>query len=975
MKPVYTTRDLRLSGRFLRLRDIATLIILFNLSCLLSPSGVHAEGTKTVMPASANGTGLVVSTISTFPLGNVGSYLGAPDDQKIYIHIKDFNTEKLYYGFNWEALSPSSSGVALTNVYMRIYDPTGAQVGAPVRMPTTGAGFITSWANAFTGPSIAASPGYNPLIFSPAMNGDYYVSFYRSDDNGVTQSVNKESILGKYFDLTVVSNATTRLIGRVHCNEWCFSVYNPAKGDIQDPASSTNASFYGYTPDSVTIRVTFPSKGFEPLTYIIAFNDFGVINNGNWIQDRRSIVLQHLVPPYLQGGFLVFLNPPDATVYPIGVIPQKPILLAPVIAGCPPGPYNVRFQAPQDGDYYMLFDLDGNPGFQNNTADRFIELPGQKAGIINFVWDGKDGLGNVVPANTTFPIIFSFRKGRINIPFYDVELNINGFEVDGLSPAIPNVNMNNTTLYWDDTQLYTIGNDCSDNNNNTTTNYYNNSVVGVKPVWPQTPAVPTYGRAWSGDGNQYNVTPAPAVGGNDVDAQQCDDFGNARLLNTWAWGVVLDSTQTVTLQCIIVKGTVYDDADGSANGTFNNIQTNGEPGTNAGGTVYANLVDPITGNVLSSAAVAADGSYTLLNCPVNASGMLIYLTTTQGVVGSPVPAASVNSAWLNTSPLIRSFNSGTTDVINQDFGIERLPNSADQNYTIAMPAQNAMLPLNGAGTIASPGPLYGSDPEDGSLGSGKNVAITSVPANEELYYNGILVYNGMRITNYNPVWLTMKFINVNATTTSFTYAYLDAALKQDPTPATYVINMSVVLANTLGTFTGRSSDYGNVLNWTSYNETPNVHFIVQRSMDGENFVTIGNVAATGNGTTVNHAFTDNSPSPNTPTYYRLEWTDGNSSIAFSNVVTIAPSAGSAVLDVSPNPFRSQLNIRMNLARAERVAIRLLDSKGMQLKQAQYQGVKGPNSFLVNDLSSLPASVYFVQIVLADQVFVKKVFNQ
>jgi hypothetical protein len=979
MKPVYTFRIPRQSGRFLRLKDIkdiAALLILANLSCLFSPSKAQAEGTRTVMPTSTNGTGLVVSTTTSFPLGNVGSYLGAPDDQKVYIHIKDFTTETLYYGFNWEALSPSSSGVSYTDVYMRIFDPTGAQVGPNILLPTTGNGYITKYSDAFIGPSLSGSPGYKPLTFAPSMNGDYYVEFYRSS-NGTNHT--SESMLAKWFDLTVVQAAVPvplRLTGRVHCNEWCFSVFNPSKGDIQDPTSSTNATFYGYTPDSVTIRVGFPSSGFMPLTYIIAFNDFGVIDNGNWIQDRRSIVLQHLVAPYLQGGFRVFLNPPDASIYPAGFIPSRPILLAPVIAGCPPGPYNVRFQAPQDGDYYMLFDLDGNPGFQNHTADRFIELPGQKAGIITFIWDGKDGLGNVVPANTSFPIIFSYRKGRINIPFYDVELNLNGFQVDGITPAIPNVNMNNTKLYWDDTQLYSIGNDCSDNNNNTTPAGYDNSVVGVQPVFPGAiPAVPTFGRAWNGNGNSTNVTPAPAVGGNSGNSQQCDDYGNARLLNTWAWGVVLDSTQTVKLACITVSGNVWDDADGSAGGGFNNIRTNGEPGVNAGGTVYANLVDPITNNVLSSFLVNADGSFTLTNCPVNAAGMLIYLTTTQGVMGSPVAAAGLNPAWLNTSPLIRSFNSGNTPVTGQDFGIEQLPNSADQNYTIAMPVQNFMLPLNGAGTIASPGLLYGSDPEDGSLGSNKNVVITSVPSNEQLYYNGTLVTNNFQINNYNPALLAIKFTNVATSSTWFTYAYLDAAGKQDPTPAFYVINMSTVLASTLGTFTGRSSDYGNVLNWTSYNETSGVRFIIQRSTDGVNFVSIGTVAATGSGAAVDHKFTDNSPSPNTPTYYRLEWTDGSGSLAISNVVTIAPSASSAVLDVSPNPFSSQVTIRLNLARAERVAVRLLDSKGMLLKQARYQGVKGTNSFLVNDLSSLPPSVYFVQIVLADQVFVRKVFNQ
>ncbi|MBS1663962.1 MAG: T9SS type A sorting domain-containing protein [Bacteroidetes bacterium] len=977
MKPVYTFRVPRLSARVNRFRNIAALLILANMNSLLSPSEARAEGTKQIMPVAANGTGLIVSTTTSFPLGNVGSYLGAPVDQRIYIHIKDFTTEKLYYGFNWEQLSPSTV-VPYTNVYMRIYDPTGTQVGAPILMPSsTGAGYISTYAQASFGPQIGASPGYPAKIFNPTSNGDYYVSFYRSDDGGATQSAAKESMLAKYFDLTVVSNGTTRLTGRVHCNEWAFSVYNPASGDIQDPNSSTNATFYGYTPDSVTIRVSFPSTGFKPLSYIIAFNDFGVINNGNWIQDRKSIVLPKLVSPYLQGGFDVFLTPPDPTVYPPCIIPQRPVLLAPVIAGCPPGPYNVRFQAPQAGDYYMLFDLDGNPGFQNHTADRFVELVGQSAGVITYVWDGKDGLGNVVPANTTFPIIFSFRKGRINIPFYDVEMNINGFEVDGYSPVVPGVNSNNTTLYWDDTQLMNRGSDCSDNNNNTTGTGYDNSVVGVKPVWPGAmPPVPTYGRAWNGNGNNTNVTPAPSVGGNDADNTQCNDFGNARLLNTWAWGLTLDSTQTVTLQCIQVKGTVWDDANGSGNGGITNIYTTGEDSVNPGGVLYANLVDPITNNVLFSAPVSAGGNFVLQNCPVNAVGMKITLTTSPGTVGSPSPAWVAPSGWVNTSNTLRTFSSGTVDVTGQDFGIEQLPNSMDQSYTIAVPVLNSMLALNGAGTVASPGPLKGTDPEDGTLGSGKTVVITSVPSNEELYYNGGLVVNNQIITNYNPLLLRMKFTNISATSTYFTYAYVDAANKQDPTPATYTINMSTVLASTLGTFTGRGSDYGNVLSWTAYNETPDVNFVVERSADGiYDFTPIGTVPATGSGSTVNHSFTDNRPIPNTPNYYRLKWTDGSGNIVFSNVVSIAASANSAVLDVSPNPFSSQVTVRLSLARAERVAIRLLDSKGMPLKQYQFQGAKGANSFLVTGLEGLPMSVYFVQIVLADQVFVKKVFNQ
>jgi hypothetical protein len=799
------------------------------------------------------------------------------------------------------------------------------------------------------------------------------VTFYRSDNGGVTHITGGESMLSKYFDLTVAAG-NVRETGRVHCNEWALSVYNPASNDIQDPLGPTNAEFFGYTADSCTIKVSFPATGFEPLSYIVAFNSFGCVNTGNWPSDRQSIVLENLVPPYLSGGYLVFLNPPDPTVYPISSIPNPPVLLNPVISGCPPGPYNVRFSAPQAGDYYLLFDLNGITGYQPNSADIWIELDNQSPGIITYVWNGKDGLGNQVPANTTFPITFSFRKGRINIPIYDDELNVYGFNVSGVSPA--GAISTNPTLYWDDTLLYNVGTDCSNNNNNYTGSGYDNSILGVTPA---PVGNPTIGRAWNGNGNPTNVIPAPAVyysgTPNDSDNVQCNDFGNARLINTWAWGIVLNTTQTLTLTCVDVSGTVWDDADGSAKGTFTNIRTNNEQGTNAGNDLYASLVDPVSGDAVASVAVSNTGTYTFNNVPVNSSGMEVYLSTTSGTVGSLPPSTGLPSNWVNTSPLIHTFNAATANVTGIDFGIEQLPNSNNQNYTIGTPTLNSFLTLNESGTVADPGPLSGSDPEDGTLGSGDTVAITSVPTNnEQLYYNGKLVTNNTIIIGYNPALLQIKFTDVNEVVTSFTYAYIDAAGEEDPTSATYTINMSVDLSSTLSSFTGQTTDAGNALNWTSYDETSAVRFTLQRSPDGVNFTAIGSVAGTGNGATVNHTFIDKDPLPNTLNYYRLEWTDGSGDVAYSNIVTLNGSSVSTFLGLVPNPFRDEVTIQLTLPRTEAVAVRILDSRGMLLRQIQYQGVKGSNSIEVNGLSNLPVSIYFIQVVLPDQTFVKKAFN-
>ena len=96
-------------------------------------------------------------------------------------------------------------------------------------------------------------------------------------------------------------------------------------------------------------------------------------------------------------------------------------------------------------------------------------------------------------------------------------------------------------------------------------------------------------------------------------------------------------------------------------------------------------------------------------------------------------------------------------------------------------------------------------------------------------------------------------------------------------------------------------------------------------------------------------------------------------MAYSDVVTLTNSRISGLLDVSPNPFHGQVTARISLSHAEGVSIRLIDSRGTVLRQAQYQGVSGANTFTI-DGSALPPSVYFVQIVLADRVFVRKLFS-
>ena len=245
------------------------------------------------------------------------------------------------------------------------------------------------------------------------------------------------------------------------------------------------------------------------------------------------------------------------------------------------------------------------------------------------------------------------------------------------------------------------------------------------------------------------------------------------------------ATATMIFSDISISGTVFDDANGLNNSTVDGTGT----GLPSGAQLYANLVDG-AGNVVGSVAVAANGTYTLTGAngiEINTSYTVV-VSATQGTVGSPV-ATILPSNWVNTGENIGTgagndgtvngilaVSVGTTNISNVNFGIEQLPNSNTPTTTTQ---------TNPGGTTQVQAvTLTGSDPEDGALGTSNSVQITTLPTNATLYYNGIAVTAGQIITNYDPALLTLDPTFVGAGTVTFEFAFVDAAGKIDPTPAT-----------------------------------------------------------------------------------------------------------------------------------------------------------------------------------------------
>jgi hypothetical protein len=97
-----------------------------------------AEGTKEMVPTSTSNN--VQLQINRSNLGGFAStfagWTASSVNDRLYIHINDYTTEKIYLGFK-ESVSGS--------VYYRIKRPDGTVVVGPTQIPSSGAGYISSW--------------------------------------------------------------------------------------------------------------------------------------------------------------------------------------------------------------------------------------------------------------------------------------------------------------------------------------------------------------------------------------------------------------------------------------------------------------------------------------------------------------------------------------------------------------------------------------------------------------------------------------------------------------------------------------------------------------------------------------------------------------------------------------------------------------------------------------------------------------
>jgi len=176
-------------------------------------------------------------------------------------------------------------------------------------------------------------------------------------------------------------------------------------------------------------------------------------------------------------------------------------------------------------------------------------------------------------------------------------------------------------------------------------------------------------------------------------------------------------------------------------------------------------------------------------------------------------------------------------------------------------------------------------------------------------------------------------------------------------------------------FEGTCADGKYVLTWTTATEEDVLHFVVERSIDGQNYVQIAEVDAVGNSTALQTYGYKDATGVSREYYYRLRVIELSGTETLSRIETISClTGGFGVLDVYPNPTQDEVAISFEVTSRDQLKLTLVDVLGRSVSEQNITPDIGLNRAII-DMSTLPAAMYYIVLADGTQQSIEKVVKK
>lgn len=340
-------------------------------------------------------------------------------------------------------------------------------------------------------------------------------------------------------------------------------------------------------------------------------------------------------------------------------------------------------------------------------------------------------------------------------------------------------------------------------------------------------------------------------------------------------------------------------------------------------------------------------------------------TPTPTIAGLRVKVTGMtsNTNYVNVTQL---YNNTTWTAYAKTLTITVPANATDKKINIQFSSYNntttyGVLVWDVELTPPTASPISISGPSSSAVSVLNSYSLSNVPASAS--YNWSISGGGSPGSSHsaNPSvsWATTGSKTVSVALTNGTC-----------TMATYskVVSVQIPLPVNITSFTGTVVSNNGQLTWVSEKETNGRYFVVERSVTGIDFDSIGRVDSKNAQMAYTYQYKDQSMSVGN-NYYRIRHVDLDNAVYYSKTIVLnsTSTGNSGSMQVYPNPAVATLNYSITSEKACSVVLQVYNTSGVMVLTSRVQLIAGTSQQSFS-IAGLYSGHYFLKVVDAQGGF-------
>jgi hypothetical protein len=150
------------------------------------------------------------------------------------------------------------------------------------------------------------------------------------------------------------------------------------------------------------------------------------------------------------------------------------------------------------------------------------------------------------------------------------------------------------------------------------------------------------------------------------------------------------------------------------------------------------------------------------------------------------------------------------------------------------------------------------------------------------------------------------------------------------------------------------------LQWTTENESSTAYFNIERSIDGQNFETIGKAGAKGAASNAYKYVDQNAGKQSSAlVYYRLKIVDTDGGTTYSSIISFT-LGNATTFNIFPNPVKEVLKVELSLSKGDDVQVQVTDMQGRVVYSRERFLDSGLHQIDI-EVKGWPAQTYSVKV--------------